>query len=337
MNGSYRKRGARYSTSRRASAAKVIQNAARKRAFTKNRGGLKTVRRIQRQPYAPQRIKNTASIATLSRAVKKLQNAKLGEYQKMSEHIHWNYAYDYQPRPFDAVHPLAFCLNQFIDGKDTTGAPQTSPVYFTDSVGNGHPFRRFTKWAHPAFQANQAVNQHWGDDDLVSLEVYKPLGTQVLVEVNFDNVTPGVADTWVRFDIVAPKKMITQTLHHELKMPFGLGQFTCLAREGLNNRNTINPTYWQIKKTIWRKVNNDTGTTKNINFTVKINRSYKNAKPIKCDLDATPAIAGNYPTFDMQVDPRELEWLVLSCGNTPPSDVRILRHCSWRDQHGTAA
>ena len=72
-------------TAKRASAARTIQAAARKRAFTKARGGLKKVARIQRQPYAPQRVKNTASIATLSRAVNRLQKQQLGQYQKLCQ------------------------------------------------------------------------------------------------------------------------------------------------------------------------------------------------------------------------------------------------------------
>ena len=48
----YRSNSGKY-TAKRAGAARTIQAAARKRAFTKARGGLKKVARIQRQPYAP--------------------------------------------------------------------------------------------------------------------------------------------------------------------------------------------------------------------------------------------------------------------------------------------
>ena len=83
--GKWKNRGA----SRRYSAASTIQAAARKRAFTKARGGLKTVKAIQRKPFVPKIVKNTASIATLSAAVKQLQNSKLGEFQKRTETFVW--------------------------------------------------------------------------------------------------------------------------------------------------------------------------------------------------------------------------------------------------------
>lgn len=280
---------------------------------------------------------NRNAIMTLSRQVKSLQLSQLGPAQKKSEWLNWDLSQHGTTYPFDSVHPMGFCLNQFIGGKNTGGQAQNSPLYMTNSIGNGTIFTRFVKWQPPAFQVNSAVNAHWSDDDLVSPELYKPLGTSVLVELQFHNIPVATPDMWIRFDIVAPKKRIPQSLYHELVMPFGLGQFTSLAKGGITSRNTINTQYWDIRKTIWVKANNDTGANKSITKYVKINRSYRNSKPLRPDLDASPAIGGNYPTFDMMIDSKDLEWLVISCGDTIPNTVKILRHMTWRDQHGTSA
>lgn len=320
--------------SRGAGAYAARGRAARQAKFAKNRTA---VAKIQRKPYLPRVLKNTRSVYTLARQVKYLQNAALGEYQKKSEWINWDKAANSSTFPFDSVRPFCFNLKQFIGGLDASGNPQNTPFYCCNSIGNGTPFSRFVKWQMPSFGTNIAVDAHWGDDDVVSKQVYKPLGTQVVLEFQYYNLPANTADAWVRIDVIRPRKMLQQTLHHELAMPFGLGQFTKLVSNPVISRNTINKTYWQVVQTKMMCVRNLTGNVRSFDRTVTINRSYKNDKPIRCDLDATAKINNQYPTFDMQVDPRQMEWMVISCGDVIPDTVKILRHCSWRDQTGTAA
>lgn len=309
-------------------------SAARKSKISKNRT---TVAKIQRKKYVPRIVKNTKSVYALARQVKYLQNAALGEYQKKSEWINWDKTANAATYPFDATRPFCFNLKQFIGGLDSSGNAQNTPFYSCNSIGNGTPFGRFVKWQMPSFGANIAVDAHWGDDDIVSKQVYKPLGTQVVFEFQYYNLPANTPDAWVRIDVIRPRKMLHQTLHHELCMPFGLGQFTKLVSNPVISRNTINKTYWHVVETKMMCVRNLTGNTRSFDRTITLNRSYKNDAPIRCDLDATAKINNQYPTFDMQVDPRQMEWVVISCGDVIPDTVKILRHCSWRDQTGTAA
>ena len=102
----------KYSTAKRRGAARTIQAAARKRAFTRKRTGLRTVGRIQRRMYVPQRVKNTASIATLSTAVRRLQTQAIGPYQKRLENLELDAA-DMGTNNFSGGRPLAVQMNDF--------------------------------------------------------------------------------------------------------------------------------------------------------------------------------------------------------------------------------
>ena len=133
-------------TAKRASAARTIQAAARKRAFTKARGGLKKVARIQRQPYAPQRVKNTASIATLSRAVNRLQKQQLGQYQKLCQQT------GFYPSGvgsgFSRTRPICFMANQFANPVPTGGAATNYPDFFGLNSDQTNPVvEHRSRWA----------------------------------------------------------------------------------------------------------------------------------------------------------------------------------------------
>lgn len=322
---------------RRASAASTIQAAARKRAFTKARGGLKTVTAIQRKPYIPKQIKNTASIATLSAAVKQLQNSKLGEFQKRAETFVWTQT-EAGSIPWDSARPLCFNLNGFTDRDYDNGTQARTMMYRTNLDGTGISAKRFEDWDAPYESTNSSVNAHWGDDDQVSKECYKPLGTKVQFEFEVGSVTAGSTTHWIRIDVVKPKKMLNISTQHHLKMPTGIGQFAKLTEQYMLNRNFINKTYWYVAKTMWIPIKNDSGVTKQINVQKTIKRSYQNAKPFRPDLNASQSVAGKYAPFHDVVDPRDIEWCVISHNlGTNFNRMSVLRHTSWRDQNGTAA
>ena len=94
---------------RRAAAATVLQRAARGKILRRARG---PVARIQRKPYVPQRIKNTASIATLARQVNRLQQATAGHYQKMIQSVQFSDAPD-STWNFSNDKPFCICASDF--------------------------------------------------------------------------------------------------------------------------------------------------------------------------------------------------------------------------------
>lgn len=312
----------------RVSAATAIQRAARSRAFTKTRGGLARVARIQRAPYVPKQIKNTASIATLSRAVNRLQHQQLGLFQKRREKMAINCVTD----GFNRTYPLAFCLNQFNDRSNLH-----SQMYKVNtSTGAGELCKRFELQNLDTIYgsvpgAYTPYNPHsFSNDDTPSEEAYQPLGTKVRFEVEFENVPASAEPKWIRIDIVKPKKQLLATPTHELTMPVGLLQFSNIARGDMLARNFINPQLWSVK-TKWCKLENLQSTTASLKKVITITRSFKNQPMIKPDYNSTTT--GNFLT---NVPYMQKEWCVISCGDSTPTTINIQRFTSWRDQHGTA-
>lgn len=322
----------------RSSAATKIARAYRSRKSS-NKPVSRAITYYKKKPAAgAYSTNNRNAIMTLATQVKKLQLSQLGAFQKRAEKVAWLKT-ESATLPFTKSQPMAICLNQFVDKKLGTVA-QYAPIYGTNSNGNGYVMKRFEKWDLAAFAGNPAVNPHWSaQDDVVSTELYKPLGTKLTFELIYNNVAATQPANWVRIDIIRPKKTLLRAgLIHELNMPNGLGQFTHLADTNVMYRNYINKQYWDIKYTKWVKCENTTGTDKMIQKVFTVTRSYKNQAPIRCDLDAYEA-GSNAPNFYENVPSHDLEWMILTPASNAsvPDQLNILRNISWRDQHGTAA
>lgn len=310
---------------------------ARQNKFAKARTA---VAKIQRKPYVPRVVKNTQSVYQLANAVKRLQQSRLGEYQKRAEKFEWLKTNDQALFPVEGKKPMCFCLNGFVDRDYDTGARARTMIYTTTANGHGAAFERFTPFTPPWSGINESVDPHWAsEDDLVSQEVYQPLGTKVTFEFAISNVPANMWNQYIRIDIVKPRKILNISTQHHLKMPTGLGQFSYLAENSMLKRNFINPTYWKTVKTIWIPVSNNTGAAKYFQVTRTITRSYKNDKPFKPDLNASDPVLNKYAPFHDLVDPRDLEWCVISSSidSNMFDRVSILRQTSWRDQNGTTA
>ena len=295
-----------------------------------------------KKPTVQKVANNRNAIMTLSRQVKSLQMSRLGMFQKRAEQLTWIKNNDNANYPWNTQKPLCFCLNQFNGRDSTTGANVRAPMFYTSSTGNGALFKRFQTWVpSPLVGNSRNLNSHIGDiDDVVSPEAYKPLGTSVKFEFEFNNYPANQRDSHIRIDIIKPKKFLLDSVYHDLSMPDGLGQFCNLVELYMLNRNFINTTYWDIVQTKWIKISNNSGVDKGVTGLATINRSYKNSPIIKTDLNSTSAGTGGattYPMFHHAVDPRQLEWCVISTGFQIPERMSILRQISWRDQGGTSA
>lgn len=296
------------------------------------------------KPAVQKVANNRNAIMTLSKQVKSLQLAKLGNFQKRAEQVRWVADNDAASYPWETLKPFAFCLNQFNGRDTTTGTNVKAPIYYCDGNGYGQIMKRFDTWVPSALVGiHRDLNPHIADiDDVVSPEIYKPLGTSVKIQIEFNNYPANERTDWFRIDVVRPKKHLLASNFHSLNMPHGLGQFTALTRNNMVDRNFINPTYWDIVYTKWVPLVNNSGVAKHITKIVTINRSYKNQKPIRTDLNSTSitkAGVTTYPQFHEQTDPTQLEWCIISAGSSDiqPRSMSILRQISWRDQNGTSA
>ena len=307
----------------------------RKSTTGKKRRPKTAVAKIQRKKYVPKVVKNTMSVLTLARQVKRLQQSQLGLIQRHALTYQWNKAEELQ-YPFNSCKPMCFCTNQFVDLNKGNGTRQNPSMYMANEVGQGYKQTVFSNWDMTCW--NEALNPHWADqDDQVSMEAYKPLGTSMKFEFAFNNLSPGERTRWCRIDIIRPKKVVREGQLHLLKLPFGLGQFEKLTDNYMLYRNFINKLYWDVIHTKWIPVVNNTNTvTKGFTKVVTINRSFKNDPIFRTDLNAMDPIGGSWADFQDNVPYNQTEWCVISC-DLVPDRVSILKKDVWRDQAGTSA
>ena len=144
----------------------------------------------------------------------------------------------------------------------------------------------------------------------------------------------------IRIDIIKAKKILPKSEWHNLNMPSGLGQFSDIARnDNITDQGYIDPKYWTVLQTKYIKLNNaGQAPQKVISRTVTFNRSFKNQKPIKADLDSQKWLTDR-PDFHDNISIKQLEWCVISTNADgvaipPPDKITMIRHVSYRDQHG---
>lgn len=327
--GQYRNRTARSGTNRRVSAVKAIQSAARQRAFTKARGGIKTVSKIQRQPYVPKQIKNTASIAQLSRALKGLQKSKLGDYQSNRETL------GFQPAGvFNYGAPTIFAVNDFVQYTTDVGAP----TWVTNLNDGANKHSNFTTLSRGQYSAgtNEKNFYHFKEQDNTASKVlYQPISSTLHFQVHKGAMAPGDEPLVIRVDIIKQKKILMNE-HRVLQLPHSVGGLASLAYENVRLRNKYNPEYIQVLQTKYMYLDNNKGTSTN-----EIRSSCKIHVPLggylRPDADAVDN-QGNYMDWYQNIDPKKQIWCVISYSSTTALasvDINIIRENRWRDQHGT--
>ena len=327
--GTDRKRTARAYTTRRVSAAKTIQAAARRRAFTKARGGLKSVSRIQRQPYAPRLIKNTASIAQLSRAVKTLQNTKLGDYQTVRARL------GFQPATYFSTNAATcFCVNDFVQY-----GGEGAPTWVTNNNDGANKHSYFTTLIRNQIAAgtNEKNYYHFkSQDNAASHVVYHPISSTLHFQVHKGAMAPGDEPLTIRIDIVKQKKILTNDTR-VLKLPHSIGGLGHLADENASTRNKYNSEYIQVLQTKFLYLTNKDSGTKEVRKNCKIHVPLSKYGYLRPDSDAVDN-AGNYTDWYNNSDPKKQIWCIISYSATSALssvDINIIRENRWRDQHGT--
>lgn len=325
--GTSRKRTARAATSRRVSAVKTIQAAARKRAFTKNRGGLKSVSKIQRQPYVPRLLKNTASISQLSRAVKGLQRAKLGEFQTGKEYL------GFQPSTyFNAQKPMCFCVNDFVQYVTGVGVP----TWTTDMNDGANKVSNFAKAEKNDTNVSSNEKNYYNfkiQDNTASKVVYQPLSSTMTFQAHA-NLSVGADPLYVRIDIVRQKKTLVNGTR-VLRLPESIGGLGNMALKDPKYRNNFNSEYIHVLQTKYLYLNNKDAGAKSVRSSCKIHVPLQGY--LRPDGDATDN-AGNYTDWYNNISDSKKIWCIMSFSDTSAMsgvDINIMKVNRWRDQHGT--
>ena len=187
------------------------------------------------------------------------------------------------------------------------------------------------------YSTGQKEFDQWkgSNDDSVSLEVFKPTYMELLIELEISMASSDETQV-IRFDIVRPNKVLMKTTGdagHNLTLPDGLPSFQRIADERITTQQKINPAYFTKKYTKFIKVSNNTSpsTAKVIRRIFKIKQFYRNGL-LKCDVDTNSG-----ETFLHNVDPRELDWLIISNSEGASAiKIDIRRTSHWRDPHGVS-
>ena len=106
-----RRRGT-YGTASRAAFKLRANRTARTKTVAAKRRTNKPVARIQRTTYAPQRVKNTASIVQLAKQVRSLQLSQIGSIQQSIDYYLENL--NTGTGSLSSLNPWAFCVNDFL-------------------------------------------------------------------------------------------------------------------------------------------------------------------------------------------------------------------------------
>lgn len=297
----------------RASAARKIQSAFRRRA--------------------PVRRRSTALVARKALSLARFNNKlAYGAFQTSLQHFSANVN-------LNAQTPLCFNITT-----PTVGEPVHQ--YLPNGVGNGYDISTVTSFAHPSL--TQITGQgptgsggyepwsqwRYSNDDVLNGK-YKLL-TQKL-EFHF-GVSSTSTNCRIRIDFVKPKynRMLryTQTGVGQAPgdnhlLPDSLGSFVNLVGPD----NMINPMYWDIQKTVYHTLNTENNTTAPKTQKSVFFRHNKVINPID-------AAASVFPSAKISMT-NQL-WCIVSTdfrggSTTGQPFVSVKRYVTWRDGQGHAA
>ncbi|AXQ65668.1 MAG: putative capsid protein [Circoviridae sp.] len=323
----------KYSTAKRRGAASTIQAAARKRAFTKNRKGLRTVGRIQRKMFVPQRIKNTASISSLSTAVRRLQKSQIGPYQKRLEHVELDSA-DMGSDDFNFERPICFQMNDFTND---------CKLHTTNlTTHNSMQLKGWTQMPSQFTGGLAKYDQFWATNDCeVSKLRYLPIKCDFKLTLS-GRLSETDVPIWVRVDFLRPNRVLPSSGSHDLNLPSGLYS---LAHQitTINDPvavNDINPLYWRkVRKSKWLKLSPRAGNSSDRTIQAFSSFSIRfPSKVINVETDTPYSYANDSMLTNV---PRNKQmWMVFHFDRVHIASealkLGVQRTLHFRDEHGAA-
>jgi len=298
----------------------------RKPADTRRRT---TVRRARKAPVK--------AIAANTRAVARLSDAVNGHVQKNLQLCRFTTPlYSLLP-----LKPVCFQANDFYSFPD-------GPIYgaeYTGAVGSLVPneliIGNWQKNNPGAAQGLDTPYRQWPHMNLsaVSSKCYQPLGAKYTLTFVRDQQTDSTQDTFIRVDVVKPRKNFMQTTAHNYVLPKNLGALSRMAMSSASGeRNSYNPALWSVKsKYVCLKAMDVTRRFNSATVTLNMSFPRKLLKPMY-----DPNNAGPTPPLWAQIPLDEQQWVVINVSNEQASattsgiKMQFARSITWRDQSQTA-
>jgi len=283
----------------------------------------KPVRTIQKKKYVPKVTKNTQSITTLARQVRKLQVSQLGLFQKRIEQVNLS-AISGSDMQIGPDRPFCFMLNDF-----TSNAAVWHPKDDNHLVNS-----QFALFQYPTVLEEKYDFWQSANDDIVSSEVYQPIRTMLQFEITETQVALNIP-RWVRIDFITLKRTLPFSDERIFQMPLGINGLGNLANNSMLLRNRYNPTYHKVLQTRWVKLNRGDYDTKARAFC-----TMKHTFPAKqLRVDKQPS-GNEYAHF--MIPSNEQIWCIISTSaghlseNAAGIDITLKRTLHWRDPTGVA-
>lgn len=306
------------------------------RSATVKRKTNRAVARIQRKAYVPQKRKNTASIVTLARQVKSLQNAQVGLLQMKRDGFDMQtVAIGNTNKNWSSFYPMVFCMNDIIQQ-----VPPNCPIYHLQqqnetTSSTAEPMITWVPITPASTQAQYIPTNFWSDyqNDNVSLTAYALQKMKITLDFK-TTIAPGGDDIWVRLDFLSArmKNQLNYSVDHQYTLPNSVSGLSYLAQVNRSHRNQVNYAYFKrVMKTRWLKFSNTTDQTRNVHrsITFYVPCNGKMMTPDLSDWSSSGEdFYGNTPIWAKQ-------WCVINQSAYANFHVTGLREYTWRDPSGT--
>jgi len=311
-------------------------------------GGNAKVARAQTRAYVPKIVKNTDSIYTLAKQVRRLQRSQLGLYQKRYEESWMRFASTGDGLGF--ADRVVFCaLNDFSDTARWYRGAIVNNAPTIDTIVNSATDAHWRKWTPQSANSTSDKYNYWvnSNNDVVSPVCYLPIRTMVTLTFDLRNMAPGVDPMYIRVMVIKQKKTLLHTTARSLNLPSNFNALAGMAKQFAPERNRINKEYLSVHYDKWIKLNNGQDTQKDIQRTVRVPMRFPN-KLIK--VESVNPIRDNDPEsiepavlqgFTTNVEPDQVYYLALFASRPRETTEGLYVFCNrfnaWRDQHDVAA
>lgn len=302
------------------------------------------VARIQRQRARPMTkvMKNTASVAVLSRQVRSLQRAQIGLLQRHVMDVDQFLIPEVTPAIFSVLN-FEHLNNHILEYRHSTVAPYVNTVTLTtfaaaqDQLGQT-PGQTAQAAALDPYKFYKTAT----DDQVPQDSSYVPISTNLLVslETIFQAASTDT-DRWVLIMFIQQKaKTIKRTTNiHHYNLPEAATGLTYLASTDPFERLPFPSQYYKVLVKKWVKLHNppqniDRTVTRTFNMKFQYPHQYVNNDHSIATNPVNPGGPVIYDTFDSRIPVGQNVFCIIQCSRPNAITCKLRKTDVWRDPHG---